>query len=139
MDHGRSPSWPCDLTIHYQGSCSSRVGALSRQLGISPNSCKAKRLLNFTRRQMKWLVDILTGHCTLQRHMYTLRLAADPLCRSCEEGVEESVIHYLCLCEAFTEARRVTLGKNYLSAEEVKDTDYSALLRYISSTQRFEQ
>jgi hypothetical protein len=116
-----------------------QIGTLTKRLGKYPNAKESKQLINMSRRALKGVTDILTGHCALQKHLHTLGKVDSPLCPSCGEEEEESVEHYLCLCEAFREVRQQILGKQYLRLLELSQVDSNILWSYIKATERFEE
>ena len=60
------------------------------------------------------VTGLLTGHNTLRRHLYLLRLIDSPLCRAC--GVkEETSAHVLCECEALASLTHIS-GLLFLGA-----------------------
>ena len=52
----------------------------------------ALRLLNFKRPQLNRVVQVLTGHCNLQRHKKTTGRAESSLCRKC--SLEDETPHH---------------------------------------------
>ena len=71
----------------------------ARELISGPSPGIKAKLLSFNRIQSRVVTGLLTGHNTLRRHLYLLRLIDSPLCRAC--GVkEETLAHILCECEA---------------------------------------
>ena len=54
------------------------------------------------------VIDLLTGHNTMRKHLYILGLMASPWCRSCRPE-EETSVHVLWECETL-----VTLSLTYL-------------------------
>ena len=43
-------------------------------------------LLSFNRTQSRVVIDLLTGHNTLRRHLYIMLLSNNPICRKCSSG-----------------------------------------------------
>ena len=72
------------------------------------------------------LTKILTGHNNLNHHSFRAKLADSPKCDYCKDNEEnETAMHILLDCAAFTEERQYTFGKPILSLEELlknKDT-----------------
>ena len=112
-----------------------RVGATTKKFDRVPNAKEAKQLVNMNRSSLKVTIDILTGHCTLQKHLYTMKIVDSPLCPSCGEEEVEDVEHFVCKCEAFCEVRNSIFGKPYL--DNLTKMVSSTLLSYIKATERF--
>ena len=113
-------------------------GALTKKFGRQPNNKEAKELLGMNRKSLKSVVDIPTGHCSLQKHLHTLGIVDTPLCPSCGDEEEESVEHYLCRCEAFRQVRNKYLGKSYLRYREISTLHSSDISNYIKASKRFD-
>lgn len=114
------------------------LGALTKKFGIEPNHSASLKLVNMNRRALKCTIDILTGHCALQKHLHTLGLANSPLCLNCGEEEQEDVEHFLCSCEAFSRVRKSILGKQFLCVKDLKKVEVGVLWEYIKATQRFD-
>jgi hypothetical protein len=63
-----------------------------------------KDLLKLNRDQLRWIVELFTGHCHLKGHLFKLGLTDDPTCERCLEEYE-SATHILCGSEAVTYLR----------------------------------
>jgi len=75
----------------------------------------------------------ITGHNTLRRHLYLLRLIDSPLCRAC--GVkEETSAHILCECETLASLRHTYLGSFFLELEDIKSMSLGAVCSYGRAT-----
>jgi hypothetical protein len=74
--------------------------------GLSKN--QTKFLLGLKRQELRLLVSVVTGHCTLNNHMKTMRLANSPTCAKFLEE-DETVEHFVCRCPIFSMVRRRTL------------------------------
>ena len=66
-------------------------------------------LPNHSRKAVRIIVGQLTGHCRLNKHLVTMSLAEDSLCRFCQEA-EETAEHVWCHCEALCRLRFARLG-----------------------------
>ena len=85
-----------------------------------------KEIQHLNKQDTAILTKILTGHNNLNNHAYRAKLADSPKCDYCEDIEEnETAMHILLDCAAFTEERQYTFGKPTLSLEELlknKDT-----------------
>ena len=75
-----------------------------------------KRLTHFALGLRKH--DLLTGHCTLNRHLAIMHIQNDPLCTACGEE-EETPLHLLGECCATMQTRYHMLGVYTLQLEEL--------------------
>jgi hypothetical protein len=71
----------------------------ARELTSGPRIAAKTRLLSFNSTQSRVVIDLLTGHNTLRRHLHIIGLSDSPLCRKCG-AEEETSAHILCECEA---------------------------------------
>jgi len=69
--------------------------------------------------QTKVVIGLLTGHNTLRRHLCTMGLLNNPICRRCGTE-EETSVHILCECEALASLRHTCLGPFYHDPEDIK-------------------
>jgi ribonuclease HI len=86
----------------------------ARELISGPSLGNRAKLLSFTRPQTRVVTGLLTGHNTLRRHLFLLRLANNPACRGCDVK-EETSAHVLCECEAWASLRHTHLGSFFWS------------------------
>ena len=74
--------------------------------------------LRVNRTQSRVVTGLLTGHNTLQRHLYVMGLSNNVTCRKC--GTEEAIsVHVLRACEALASLRNAYLGPFCLDPEDV--------------------
>jgi hypothetical protein len=99
------------------GLCSTQRQA--RELICGPNLATGARVLSFNRTQSRVVIDLLTGHNTLRRHLHMMELCDRPTCRKCGTG-EESSVHILCECEALASLRHTYLGSFFLDPEDIR-------------------
>ena len=86
---------------------------------------------------MKRITQMLTGHSTLRRHLFLMKMEDDPICQNCLED-EETVEHFLCHCPAFARNRRIALGYISLSSTDLPNYSLKKILKFVKSTKRFE-
>ena len=89
----------------------------------------------FTRQERPTLAQIRTGHCALLKaYRKRIGLEDDGICKTCKIEDEDSN-HLLGKCPAWSQERRETLGKPFLSHDEfikADPADIIAFLRRIS-------
>ena len=97
-----------------------------------------QQLLALSRRQLRLVVGMLTGHNCLNRHLHIMGVVDDPTCPMCLEEVETSV-HFLGECEALVGVRQRILGLiyPYLGTRDIQELGIANLLRLIRDTGRF--
>ncbi|KAJ8979007.1 hypothetical protein NQ317_012701 [Molorchus minor] len=79
---------------------------------------KAKELLLMSRKQIKVVVGLLTGHCALKGHLHRMGLYnGDLKCRLCNRETETAQ-HVLCYCETLDRKRQDIYGQPKLSPED---------------------
>ena len=81
-----------------------------------PSPTFTEYLLSQKRSSTRILVGLLTGHCRLNKHMSTIGLTEELLCRFCQEE-EETAVHILCHCEGLSRLRFLTLGEEKPGAQ----------------------
>ena len=105
----------------------------ARELIFGPSQGAKTRLLSFNRTQSRVVIDLLTGHNTLRRHLHLMGLTNSPWIRRC--GVEdETSAHIFCECEAFASLRHVYLGSFFLNPENIKSLSLGAILNFSNGT-----
>jgi len=102
-------------------------------VGIYQTSrCQTSEILKFfftLCHQSRVVTGLLTGHNTLRRHLYLLRLIDSPSCRACVVK-EETSAHILCECEALAPLRHTYLGSFFLEPEDNKSMSLGAVCSY---------
>ena len=94
-----------------------------------PSKVKAKQIICLNRKDCRFAIGILTGHCSLGRHLHILGVGSNPLCRKCEE-YEETPIHILCECDALAAERLEAFGSHNINPNDLKGTSISELLSF---------
>jgi ribonuclease HI len=71
-----------------------------------PSNSFLKLMKWHTRRQSSLLIGLCSGHCPLNRHLWTIKRSDSPGCLACGDREEETVQHFLLGCPAHEDARR---------------------------------
>jgi len=58
-----------------------------------PKKEKSREILFSERKTLKVIVEMITGHCRLRKHLHTLGIVSEPDCRKC--GMEEETAHHI--------------------------------------------
>ena len=101
---------------------------------ISINKNITKYFLSLSRKNLKRLTDILTGHCSLNSHLYTIGLINSPSCNSC--GEIETAEHILCHCPAYITARARHLGAYQMNYSLIKSIHPKYILKFLNATNK---
>jgi hypothetical protein len=100
------------------------------ELISGPRITAKTRLLSFNRTQSRVVIDLLTGHNTLRRHLHIMGLSDSLLCRKCG-AEEETSADVLCECEALATHTHTYLGFFFLGPEEVREQSLGAIWNFI--------
>jgi hypothetical protein len=105
----------------------------ARELISSPNLATRARLLSFNRTQSRVVIDLLTGHNTLRRHLHIMGLSNNPICRKCGTE-EETSVHIWCECEALASLRYTYLGSLFMDLEDIRVLGMGAIWNFVKGT-----
>lgn len=94
------------------------------------NRSTAEKLLKLSRRNLRTVVGVLTGHFGLRDHLHKMKLTAVSTCRFCKE-VPETMEHVICNCVALHRKRRMNLGRAEISAREAYTKDAALIIDFI--------
>jgi hypothetical protein len=113
-----------DLTCHRHG-----------KLFISrPCRKRADYLLRLSRRQLKMVVAILTGHAPVRKHLCTTGLfEGDSTCRFCKEEAK-TVQHIICCCKALACQRYNVFGSLEVEPTDICTASVQDLCLFIQGT-----
>ncbi|XP_066909368.1 uncharacterized protein [Halyomorpha halys] len=78
-------------------------------------------LLNMDRSILRWVTDLYTGHCQLNKHLYKMRLIESPICRFCRKE-EETAYYIICKCDAVARTRFLFFGKDRILDPKLCET-----------------
>ena len=114
-----------------------RVDCRQTKLFVAgPSSNRTKFLLSLKRQDLRAVIGIITGHCTLNGHMKTIGAVDSPTCPGCLEE-DETAEHFVCFCPAFSESRNRTIGGYMMNSSELCEIDLKSVLSFIKRTGRF--
>ena len=85
-----------------RGPCS--IHRQAAELTSGPDLATRARLLSSNTTQSRVVIDLLTGHNTLGRHLYIMGLSNNPIFRKCGTE-EETSVHVVCECEDLSSLR----------------------------------
>jgi len=101
-----------------------------------PNIRLTKYALKLSRKDLRVLAGLLTGHADLNRHLTLMQVRNDEICPLCQEA-EATTLHLLGKCCALINQRLVILGSHYLEYEDLALLHWRPLLRLAKASKRF--
>jgi hypothetical protein len=104
----------------------------------SPNRAYRWMCLRLGRVPLRILVQIVTGHCLLAKHLFNIEVGADPICPLCEQE-DEDRDHFVLKCEALVGARLEVFGMPFLQPEDLAHVSLPSLLKFSLRTKRFQR
>jgi ribonuclease HI len=108
----------------------------SKMFLTGPIPERAKWLLGLRRKELKMLVEAVTGHCSLNYHMKKVKLSSTPTCQMCYEE-DETVEHLLCDCPSYSNVRMRVFGAEFLCVDDLLHIDLKPLLSFLKATKKF--
>ena len=97
-----------------------------------PNKSTSNLLCNLNRRDLGFIVEMITGHCRLKRHESIVNHGGDPDCRYCGTGNPETPWHLIGECPAFFQRRREAFETLYI--ENPPQWNVRRLLKFLKSS-----
>jgi ribonuclease HI len=92
---------------------------------------KSKFLLNSSRKSIRVLVGILTGHGCLNKFLKIIGKTQDDKCRFCKvDGIKEDMMHLLKDCDMLHMKRHQILGDGAPSDQFLANLDYKVLMEF---------
>ena len=79
--------------------------------------------LAISRRNLRLITGVQTGHCPLRKHLFNMRLSETPLCRGHGQK-DETVQHVLCDCSAVSSTRESFLGERWPILADVREMPF---------------
>jgi hypothetical protein len=113
---------------------------LTRDFFESPlGDSDTRKLLNLSRRRLRLIIQILTGHGNIGTHLVKMRKRSDDHCRKCEVA-RETGTHIFEDCPAYARHRRNILGENIPDLKHTVATrKFCRLSRYLEAIGRLEE
>ena len=110
----------------------------SRLMMSKPQRNLTKTLLCFSRRKLRLLTFVLSGHAPVNRHLFLMKQVPDAHCQYCKLELE-TMIHIIVTCPRWSRVRAEIFGSEYLDLSEILDLPWPILLKFIEMTGRFIQ
>ena len=93
---------------------------------------------NMSRREIRLMVQILTGHAHLNYHLNIQKLVETPKCEQCDEDIDETAAHLIGDCPYYSRIRNDIFGSYFLTDSDLKNINISKILNFIRNSRRFE-
>lgn len=115
------------MTQHW---LTSPIGSHSRDF-VFCSKKRANEVLQLSKPDLKTLVGLLTGHCALRSHMYTIGRSDTRLCRLCLEE-DETARHILCECAAIARIRLQHFGERFPKPLTIRGVDPKGIVKFFN-------
>jgi len=96
----------------------------------------SKYALHLTRRDLRILIGLLTGHADFNRHLTLIKVRSDSNCPLCQEE-EETVFRLLGRCNALSLTRLNHLGSHRMAYSDLSNICWPLLLKLAKASGRF--
>ena len=107
---------------------------LGRNSGKTINNINSSLINN--RKDYRTAVQLITGHCGLNKHLYNMKKSDTMECPLCGHR-EETVSHFLGQCPATTHLRGHYFNEYYLSINDIFDNIHiTTIIKYTNKTKR---
>lgn len=107
----------------------------TKKFYLAPSKKVAKFLLLQNRSNLRSVISILTGHCTLNSHLRTMGIVDVATC-ICGNG-PETVFHFLGDCDRYCALRFSIFGRHTMSPELITTMSLPDLTKFIVKSGRF--
>nr|XP_012234564.1 PREDICTED: uncharacterized protein LOC105679230 [Linepithema humile] len=118
---------------HWRVESESKCRQARALMEDTPNRKLTWSIRALSRRDARTAVHILTGHGTLNYHMYKLGRSDTSKCRTCGDD-EETSLHVLCDCPAQAGLRHKMLGSALLGSEQIRKLPVRDLILFWRKT-----
>ena len=97
-----------------------------------------RSLLQLSRKELRNVIVILTGHGNLGRHLHKMGLVDTPRCQKCQ-GEEETPGHHVGRCPAYSRRRMTNLGRHMLEDQEWRQMKYWKISNFLKDSGRLNE
>ena len=117
--------------------CSGSPFVLSKMFSIFQDVFQlTRRLLSLNRSRLNEVLQVLTGHCNLQKHRKTTGRDESPTCPKCNLE-EETPNHHIGACTYYQALRRKVFGKEKTTIKSVvQKLNINLLAKYLQQAGR---
>jgi ribonuclease HI len=103
---------------------------------IPLKGARSREIVELTRKQLRTVISLRTGHCTLNRHLHVMGIRQSPDCEACP-GREETPAHFAARCPRYGLQRLQNFGQLFVSEKELWSIPTRKLLTFAHETKRF--
>lgn len=100
----------------------------------NPSEEKSESILALKRSDIKRLVDVMTNHCNLNKHLHTMSYVDNPMCGCGLE--EETGLHLVTSCQKYRALRVRIFGHPVIPVSKLPELDIQNLAYFIKRTMR---
>ena len=97
-----------------------------------------KTISRLSRKDARWITQIITGHANLQYPLYKMKLVDSPMCEKCNEN-EETAAHFIGACPYYSRTRYEVLGALFLQEVDLKNLNPLKILSFIKCSNRWKE
>ena len=97
---------------------------------------RARCALRLSRKDLRILIGIFTGHADVNRHLCIMGASQDSICPLCQED-ENTSLHFIAQCNALVLLRKQILGDYTISLYTLSDIHWFLLLKFAKACKRF--
>ena len=108
----------------------------SKKMLKEPSSFRTRILLHLSRRQLRDIVILMTGHGFFRNHLFNMKLTDEKKCRFCEKAIETG-IHLLCHCMRFSYHRCILFVNSLIHPEDLNEYPFDDVLFYLQISRLF--
>lgn len=95
----------------------------------------SKKLWKLSRRQLRIITGVFTGHYGVRGILAKMRLTDSTECRLCGEE-DETMKHVMCECHALARQRLKDFGAGYLEPKDFRALPLSSIIRHMEMVER---
>ncbi len=107
----------------------------SRATLPKPSKIRTKLLLQLSRKDIKNITSILTGHCILNKHLNTMKLSPTATCPKCELE-EDTPLHHVGVCPTYNRIRSSLIPMPILELDDIGKISLTKLAHFLKATGR---
>ena len=108
----------------------------SRMFCTEPSAARSRDILRLSRKESRWVIQIMSGHANLARHRHLCGKAVSPMCPCGQE--EETAFHHVAKCHRYNFARYQSFYRHQLEEDDLPRIHARTLASYLKMTKRLE-
>ena len=96
-----------------------------------PSAYRTRILLHLSKRQLRVIVMLMTGHGFFRNHLFNnMKLTDEKKCRFCDKAIETG-IHQICHCMRFSYHRCILFGNSLIQPEDLYEYPFDDVMLYL--------